>query len=232
MSLINDALKRARQAQAQPVTAIGREPTLVPASSPTAGPKWLRPMIPFGAVALLFLAVWCFSLWWRQASDSAALAMASPAPEVLSAGTIAAEIGASSLMNAAVGPETPAPTSFENPGSGFGKREPSPPAFGSQVAPTGLTSVPAQPAAFLTAQSTPAVTHAPTTERLNPEEEADKLAPLKLQGIFYRMSDASALINGQTVFVGDEVDRAKVVRIERHTVSLVMDGRTNVLRLR
>jgi hypothetical protein len=60
-------------------------------------------------------------------------------------------------------------------------------------------------------------------------------APLtffKLQGIFFRMTNASALINGETLFAGDEIEGAKLVAIERHAVHLLSAGRTNILRLR
>ena len=61
---------------------------------------------------------------------------------------------------------------------------------------------------------------------------SEAAATFRLQGIFYRMSHASALINGQTVFVGDELEGAKVVAIERQVVRLAVAGKTNVLRLR
>jgi hypothetical protein len=58
------------------------------------------------------------------------------------------------------------------------------------------------------------------------------LSDLKLQGVFYRGAKSSALINGQTVFLGDDVDGARIIGIERHLVRLLIAGRTNVLKLR
>jgi hypothetical protein len=55
--------------------------------------------------------------------------------------------------------------------------------------------------------------------------------PLKLQGIFYRLSNPTALINGKTVAVGDQVSDARVIRIEREAVTLERDGKTEKLTL-
>jgi hypothetical protein len=53
-----------------------------------------------------------------------------------------------------------------------------------------------------------------------------------LQGITFSASAPSALINGRTVFVGDEVDGAMVTRIDQRSVTLAVEGRTQVLRMR
>ena len=52
---------------------------------------------------------------------------------------------------------------------------------------------------------------------------------LKVQGIFYREHDPSAIINGQTVMVGDRVGRAKVVAIERQSVTVEIAQERKVL---
>jgi hypothetical protein len=64
-------------------------------------------------------------------------------------------------------------------------------------------------------------------------EPAKSVFPeFKLQAIFYRMSKASVLINGHTVFVGEEIEGAKLVGVDRYSARLAMNGQTNVLRLR
>jgi len=55
---------------------------------------------------------------------------------------------------------------------------------------------------------------------------------LRLQGIFYRASSPSALVNAQTVFVGDQVAGARIKAIDRGSVTLERDGRIQVLTLR
>jgi hypothetical protein len=49
---------------------------------------------------------------------------------------------------------------------------------------------------------------------------------LTVQGIFYKTNDPSAIVNGKTVFVGDTVGAARVVAIERQSVTVeAADGR-------
>ena len=55
---------------------------------------------------------------------------------------------------------------------------------------------------------------------------------LKLQGIFYRRSNASALINGKTVFRGDAIAGGRVVAIEPQSVTVELAGEQKILRLR
>lgn len=53
----------------------------------------------------------------------------------------------------------------------------------------------------------------------------------KLQGIFYRVKNPSAVINSKTVYVGDIISDAKIKSIDRQTVTLDRDGETSVLTL-
>lgn len=55
---------------------------------------------------------------------------------------------------------------------------------------------------------------------------------LKLQGIYYRIKRPSALINNRTVHVGDTIEGARVVSIQRLSVKLEMGGQTRDLSLR
>jgi hypothetical protein len=49
---------------------------------------------------------------------------------------------------------------------------------------------------------------------------------LTVQGIFYKTNDPSAIVNGKTVFVGDTVGAARVVAIERQSVTVELaEGR-------
>ena len=46
----------------------------------------------------------------------------------------------------------------------------------------------------------------------------------KVQAIFYRPTDASAIISGQTVHNGDEIGGAKVIEIKRQSVRMLLNG--------
>jgi hypothetical protein len=56
-------------------------------------------------------------------------------------------------------------------------------------------------------------------------------APMKLQGIFFNPQNPSALVNGQSVYLGDRVDGFRVMGISPVAVTMVSATATNVLSL-
>jgi hypothetical protein len=61
---------------------------------------------------------------------------------------------------------------------------------------------------------------------------ADEAQPIfKLQGIFYRPANPSAVVNSKSVFVGDRIGNAKVKAIDHQSVTLEVAGETKVLTL-
>ena len=52
---------------------------------------------------------------------------------------------------------------------------------------------------------------------------------LRLQGVFYRPSNPSAVINAKTVYKGDKVDTARVIAIGKETVTVEWKGQRKVL---
>jgi hypothetical protein len=55
---------------------------------------------------------------------------------------------------------------------------------------------------------------------------------LKLQGIFYRKSGSSALIDGQTVYVGDWIGAAQITSIDKKAVTIEVGGASRTLHLK
>lgn len=55
--------------------------------------------------------------------------------------------------------------------------------------------------------------------------------PLRLQGIVKLSGETLALINGKTYAVGERVDDVRIVAIHGETVTVSLDGKTNVLRI-
>jgi hypothetical protein len=53
----------------------------------------------------------------------------------------------------------------------------------------------------------------------------------RLQGIFYRPNNPSAVVNSKTVFVGDFISNGKVKAIDRQSVTIDLGGETKVLTL-
>ena len=52
---------------------------------------------------------------------------------------------------------------------------------------------------------------------------------LQLQGIFYRPSKPSAVINGRTLGVGDQLGGVKILAIEPQAVKVEFNGETRTL---
>lgn len=75
----------------------------------------------------------------------------------------------------------------------------------------------------VSAPSVPATEAIPAGPRPFPE--------LKLQGIYYRLNDPSVMINGKALELGDLIDGAKVVKIDRKEVTLEFEEQQKVLRL-
>ena len=76
---------------------------------------------------------------------------------------------------------------------------------------------------------------APATNAVAVVPEKVPLKPVfpevKLQGIFYRVTRPSVLINSRTLFINDKVEGVKVVAIDRQSVTLEFEGERRVLSL-
>ncbi len=221
MSLINEALKRAKQSHAHQAGSAAAGPPLQPvAEAGSVGRPIFAWMVPAAAGASLVLGTWFLVLSWRPPA-------AATAPQSLLARV---RTEAASQGNRAAVPrpsvKATAPARVV------------PKALHSPVASVKQTIANAPPPAPEPAAKTmcvpPQVADPVLVKDVAPAAgEGVTAAPdFKLQGIFYRFSKASALIDGQTLFVGDEIGGAKVVLIERHSVRLVRDGRPIVLKLR
>jgi hypothetical protein len=77
----------------------------------------------------------------------------------------------------------------------------------------------------------PSVTNLPSTTNAVVAAAPPGPEPLKLQGIFFRLSNPTALINGKTVAVGELVSGARVLSIDRQVVTVERDGKTEKLTL-
>src|SRR5262245_31807495 len=67
---------------------------------------------------------------------------------------------------------------------------------------------------------------------VNPTDSSENRPRLVLGAIHYRPPRSGALINGRTVYEGDKIDGAAVLRIERDTVRVLEDKNERVLKLR
>jgi hypothetical protein len=110
---------------------------------------------------------------------------------------------------------------------------------------------PVEAAARSTVEKQP-TTPAPSTEKPNASsaapEKAVATAPalvappiprppvqfpqLRLQGIYFKPSNPSVMINNHTLFLNDQIQGVTVAGIDSSSVTLVLSGQTNVLTLR
>lgn len=85
-------------------------------------------------------------------------------------------------------------------------------------------------------KTVPAVANDPGPATINAVEASKPVTPsaptFKLQGISYSSVAPSAIINGTSVFVGDEVSGATITKIEQHAVTLQIGSETKILKMR
>jgi len=222
MSLINDALRRANPKPQESRPASGLGVSLQPVEYKSERKTWLRLLAGPVAVGLFGLSAW---LLWTAGK---------PTPRINSAmdvtghqmlpGVVAAahdELGRAAKL---------APLTQE------GKAE-----AGHQLN-TNLA------ASTDFAVQLPPATTAPATTQLTREVKPVEVRPiftaladgtktevavpkLKLQGIYFRRTNPSVLINGRTLFSGDRVEGARVVTIDRQTVTVEFGGQITLLTL-
>jgi hypothetical protein len=99
-------------------------------------------------------------------------------------------------------------------------REPAAPETTAPASSSPATPPTVAPASTNTTTSVASTEPAPTTS-----------SELKLQGVFYRPSKPSAVINGKTVYRGDKVENARVISIGKRSVTVQVNGETKVLTL-
>lgn len=231
MSLINDALKRAKDAQ-PPASASDSPGPRLRAVDPAQQPvRASSPMV----LLILSLALFCalFLAWEHYGNTSRTETRAASPPQAPTTVVRAAEPAAPAV--AAAESQSPALRDAE-PGRAIA----SGPAAGQVTQSEHLdTSAPAAAAtnAPTTASSTSATANGASRENQStnslatPEPAPPKPAPLKLQAIIFNPSRPSATISGRTVFIGDRIREFRVLNITQDSATLASPGQTNILSL-
>jgi hypothetical protein len=213
MSLINDALKRAKDAQRQAPPPSSPQMQFRPVE-PAQHPRQGLGLIVPAALAVVGLLALLFAWQWSQGRMS----------------TGPREVRA--LTRPAIKATIPPPAAAPSPAVVAAATEPSPPPPPSSL-PTSATVV-ANPQA-VPASTTPAI------PPLVKEQDSDatnsavitppppKAPPLRLQAIVFNPRRPSVVINGKTLFVGEKLGDARVVAIDQESATLVAAGKTNIL---
>jgi len=201
MSLINDALKRAKAAQSQ----ASQGPLNLPLRPVEPGQRHARQNLGlFVPVALALVALLALFLVWRWAQTR--------------------QLGApAEVAVRAVTPAVPA-----QPDQPTAPTTPPAPVQASVIAPAPAPAAEPSAPPLAEVQETDAVAEAPTPARV-PAPAPPKPVLLRLQGILYNPHHPSAMINGKTLFVGDTLGDLRVVAIAQNGVTLANSSRTNVL---
>jgi HD-like signal output (HDOD) protein/ActR/RegA family two-component response regulator len=121
----------------------------------------------------------------------------------------------------------PAPAPQETPAVAAAEEPPAPPAPSATTTNTTATLPASEPTTA--AAPAPPVTNVPPPTVAPPE----KVKPeFRLQGIIFTSVRPSAMINGETVNVGEQIDGASVVAISRTTVTLQVNGQRKTYQLK
>ncbi len=221
MSLINDALRRARDVQPPPVPSTPPPP---PQFRPVEPAPHTRHTVGFLVpVSLVLLALLGLFFCWR-------LTRTEKQPTTI-------PVQAKSLLPETASAPKPVPPVTNSQPVKLRNAEP----LARTAAPPANHAVaPSVPTASVTVTQAPAVTVATANSPTNNSENAlavvaadpqTRPLSLKLQGIIFNPQRASAVINGKPVFLGDRVGDYRVRLITRDAVTLVAPGQTNVLSL-
>ncbi len=222
MSLINDALRRTSQSQSPPAI-----PAETPPLRPTdAAPRQMNLALMLGPVIILLLGLagWFWIKWWESSTR---------AGQPASVTRVAArEVSQPIVESAPVSPVAAAREELSpREGAGFPASRPN---FrpGPPLDPPSRAGLPLRPVA--SAPGEPPTLPAPATngtETTAVEPVRLALPTFKLQGIFYRPANPSAVINAKVVYVGDKVEQARVLAIEKDEVTIEYKGQKSVLSL-
>lgn len=235
MSLINDALKRANEAQKNRPTAGPLGAPLQPADAPArrggGGSNWSPVLAPVVVVVLLALGFWFIrSGLQNKPAQQPIVAVTAPVPPPAPVATPAPITPAPAPAPVAKAPEKSASyvskSGIKVSTEVVTRELPPEPAF--EPTPVKI-EVPAPVEPKMEAKTEPVVVVTPTPQP--PVTKAEPVTPptpvfpeLKLQGIFYRLNNPTALISGKNVKVGDLVQGVKVIAIGRANVTLEFKG--------
>ena len=217
MSLINDALKRAKQAQEQaPPTPVPGPPfrPVEPARYARCGVGLVLPAV-LALVALLALLL----VWRLSRNDNSVRALQAGPPPVLA--------GAAPPAPERRTPALREPDNIAAPSQSAALREPRPEASPANSSPQPAPPAPANASAPAPAAAETVSTNAPVAA----EVSAPKPPPLRLQAIICDPKRPSALISGKTLFIGDRIGAYRLVALNPESATLVSSDQTNVLTL-
>jgi hypothetical protein len=208
MSLINDALRRAKEAQKQAPAVPSHDLPFRPVETAQQRARHvLGLLLPVALVAVALLTLLLVWEWTRTHGTAT----------VIEANARTARVPQA---------KTPAPVPAAKPAPV--QELAAPPAPVTNIAPAlaadNTSAADDEPLADVQES-------APTNAPAIAAPPLPKLPPLRLQAIIFDPRRPSAMINGATLFIGEKVEDMQVVAIRKDSATLVGLGQTNVLSL-
>jgi len=208
MSLINDALRRAKEAQEQAPSPESPQLPFRPVEpAQEVARRGLGLMLPVAMAGAALLTL--FSIWrWSQAHLD----------------TVPTEVNARAKAIPPV--TTPAPALAVQPARIQAPVAPAPSTARADT-PVGADAAVTPTDDLFAEMEEGDATDASAMPALAPP----KPAPLRLQAIVFNPRRPSAMVSGKTLFVGDKLGDLRVVSISKDSAILVGGGQTNILTL-
>ncbi len=205
MSLVNDALKRAKEAQ-QPTPAppISGPPFKEPDTAEESS-RWTTSPVTMAVVAVIALLV----VWQSLRRSNGSSRSEGDTTRVAARSHVTLETSPATVEPPSPKPE-PAPTISTH-------------ATMVKLAPHDVTTPSARDSATQPGTTTPPEV-TPAAPPVPP--------PLRLQAVIWNPKRPSAMISGKTVFVGDRIQDFKVTRITQDSATLSSYSEVKVIRMR
>ena len=216
MSLVNDALKRAKEAQDKQTTRpITGAPLHTPAPAPSSK-LWVVALFCF----ILAIGVAAGGIWYlKQHGGNFSFAFLKPKAETKTGSQI---IIITQQKTNILAQKSTGKFEVENP--------PLPPAETPKPATVAETPAEKKPEALVVDNRRPLN----VLPQVAPEKPSAPIQPpqaLKLQGILYSATKPAAILNGRTIFVGDHFSEMTVAEISQTQVTLIYSNQPIVLKL-
>jgi Flp pilus assembly protein TadG len=231
MSLINDALKRAKQSiQRKPPGLVSSEetggmPPLQPvygAATDSGGFDWT--FVKLGLLALLVVGGIAFKVWpYIHKKTQVKAAAIVPARTITSQGDPATNNN----------PIARAKRTFDKVHDLHAEGEANYSMIDAKPAPSAVpVASPTVTTVAPEVKTDPSTSSGPRSTVAKVADNADSAGTPRLQAVFFRESNPTALINGKSVGLGEEIDGAKVKSILPQSVVLDYPGGPKELSLR
>jgi len=225
MSLINDALKRAKQAQQTSPAPLRSGPALRPVEPTQRKQSSFEILLPIALVALV--GVGGLMIWFAMRASGMR-----PAPTTVVQARSASPPAATQ----------PKPTPLETPLTKVATAQPVAPPVASAPETSPAPSISQASRANVAATISPAPVSATVPASVAPTAMITQAVVVasgpppppalpKLQGIFYRPERPAALLDGKLVWVGRTSGEYCVVAISQQSVTVARAGQTNVLNM-